>query len=73
MGYVTSIVEEGLSSKEKPLKHFRGRNFDGIVTTFHTHVGLIEIQILCKNYRCGTNRSGNTFLQRKSFGTRLRS
>ena len=73
MGYVTPIVEAGLSPKDKPLKHSRGRNFHWIVTKFHTHVGLIKIQILCENKLCGTNRSGNTFLQRKSFGTRLRS
>ena len=37
------------SSKEKPLKHSRGGNFDWIVTKFYAHVGLIEIQILCTN------------------------
>ena len=73
MGYVTPIVEAGLSSKEKLLKHSRGRNFNWIVTKFHTYVGLIKIQVLCENYLCGTNRSGNTFLHRKSFGTRLRT
>ena len=49
MGYVTLTVEAGLSSKEKPLKHSRGRNFDYIVTKFHTHVGIIKIHILCEN------------------------
>ena len=72
MGYVTPIVETGLSSKEKLLKHSRDRNFNCIVTKFHKHVGLIEIQILCEN-KCDISRSGNTFLERKSFGTRLRS
>ena len=47
MGYVTSIGEAELYSKEKPLKHSRGRNFIWIVIKFHTHVGLIKIQILC--------------------------
>ena len=43
------IVEAGLSSKEKSLKHSRGRNYDRIGLEFHTHVGLIKIQILCEN------------------------
>ena len=46
---MTLIVETGLSSKEKPLKHSRGRNFDWIVLKFHTHIGLIKIQIWCEN------------------------
>ena len=45
MGYVAPIGETGLSSKEKPSKHSRGRNFNWIVIKFHTHVGLIKIQI----------------------------
>ena len=49
MGYVTPIVEAGLSSKEKHSKHSRGSNFNWIVTKFHTHVGLIKIKILCEN------------------------
>ena len=49
MSYVTSIEEAGLSFKEKPLKHSRGRIFNWIVTKFHIHVGLIKIQILCEN------------------------
>ena len=28
MGYVTLIVETAFSSKQKPLKHSRGHNFD---------------------------------------------
>ena len=70
MGYVAPIEGTGLSSKEKTLKpSCDRRNLDWIVTKLYTHVALIEIQILCKNQTCGTNRSGNTFLQRKSFGT----
>ena len=49
MCYVTPIVEAGLSSKEKLLKHSRSRNFNWIVTKFHTPVGLIKIKILCEN------------------------
>ena len=49
MVYMTPIEEAGLSSKEKPLKSSRGRIFDQIIFKFHTHVGLIEIQILCEN------------------------
>ena len=49
MDYVTLIGLAGLSSKEKPLKHCRGRNFDWIVSKFHTHVGLIKLKILCEN------------------------
>ena len=43
MGYVMPVVEAGLS-----LKYYRGRNFDQIVFKFHTHVGVVEIQILCE-------------------------
>ena len=49
MGYVTPIGEAGLSSKEKPMKHSRGRNSDWIFTKFHTHVGFIKIQNLYEN------------------------
>ena len=51
------IKEAGLSSKEKSLKHSRGRNFEWIFIKLYTHVILIKIQILCENKLCGINRS----------------
>ena len=41
MSYVAPIGEVGLSSKENPLKHSRGRNFDPIVFKLGTNVGLV--------------------------------
>ena len=50
MDYVTLIGEAELSSKEKPLKHSRGRNFArNLCMKFHTHIDLFKIQILCEN------------------------
>ena len=56
IGYVTPIQAPGLSFKEKPLIHDRGRNFYLIVTKFGTQVGLVKIQVefedeLCRSYR----------------------
>ena len=41
ISYVTPIVEAGLSPKEKPLKHSRGRNFALIVSKLGTKVDLV--------------------------------
>ena len=49
MNYVAPIEGAGLSSKEKALKHSRGRKFNWIVIKFYTHEGLIRIQILYEN------------------------
>ena len=49
MGYVTPVVETGLSSKEKAIKHTRGRNIHPIVTKLGINVGLMRIQILNEN------------------------
>ena len=48
ISYVIPIEEAELSSKEKPSKHSRGRNFNCIVFKFHTHVGQIKIQYIPK-------------------------
>ena len=43
MGYVAQIVETGLFSKEKPIKHSRGRNIDSIVSKHCIEIGFIKI------------------------------
>ena len=48
LGYVALIEEAELSSKEKVIKHSRGRNINRIVTKLNIHVGFIKIQDLCK-------------------------
>ena len=60
---MTPIEGRRLSSKEKALVHDRGRNFDPILIKLGTNVGIIRIQIRFIDELCGTNRSGNTFLQ----------
>ena len=55
-----------LSSKEKALVHYRGRNFDTIAIKLDTLVDLVEIQIGFVDELCDTNRRGRTFLQGKS-------
>ena len=49
MGYVAQIVEAGLFSKEKTIKHSRGRNIHSIFIKLCIQVGLIKIQVLCEN------------------------
>ena len=63
---MTSIKEAGLFSKEKYIKHSRGRNIHSIVTKLDTNVNLIKIQCLSENFICETNRSGRTSLERKT-------
>ena len=64
MSYVESIEEVGLSSKEKALKCFRGRNFHPIITKLAIHVGLIKLQIEFGDGLYCVNRRGRTFLKR---------
>ena len=45
MCYVALIEEAGLSSKEKLIKHSRGRNIHSIITKLGKFVGLIKSQI----------------------------
>ena len=46
---MAQIGAAGLSSKEKSVRHSRGRNFDPIVFKIGTHVGLIKPQIMFEN------------------------
>ena len=66
VGYVASIEEAGLSFKEKAIKHSRDRNIHPIIIKLYIHVCLIKIQVLNENQLCETNRSGRTFLRRKT-------
>ena len=43
MGYVAQIVEAGLSSKEKAIKHSRGSNIHLNVSKLCIQVGFIKI------------------------------
>ena len=55
ISYAAQIGTAGLSSKEKSVRHSRGRNFDPIAFKIGTHLGLIKPQIKFKNKLCGAN------------------
>ena len=46
---MAQIVEAGLSSKEKAIKHSRGRNIHPIVTKLGINVCLIKTQVFNEN------------------------
>ena len=56
ISYVAQIRAAGLSSKEKSVRHSKGRNLDPIIFKIGTHVGLIKLQIKFENELCGANR-----------------
>ena len=66
LSYVALIGGPGLSSKEKDLKHSRGRNFDLIIPKLGTNVGFIKVKIELVDELCEAKRSSNTFLQKNT-------
>ena len=56
------IGETGLSSKEKAMKHSRGRNFNSIASNLGTKEGLVCIIIEVIYELCESNKSSMTFL-----------
>ena len=60
---VDPIGDAGLSSKEKAIKQYRGRNIHSIVTKLGTNIGLMKLHFEFGDVLWGTRR-GRTFLER---------
>ena len=66
MGYVAQILKAGLSSKEKAIKHSRGRNINFIVSKLCIQVGSIKICFFVKINYVGQVRAAGLSSKEKS-------